>query len=133
MKRIYYPYTEWEDYLHGMYRKEKDKDYTLDSFNLLTNLEDLYKAMKTVSESWTKCASMNLTNSSINHQAWLGQSACCFSFKAPEEHTRNAWWMMTDRQRIEANKIADQVKKEWLEIYKYGKQLSLFYFVYMYI
>ena len=49
----------------------------------------------------------NLTAHSINHQAWIGHAAAYLAHKLPESITREAWRLLTDQQREDANVMAD--------------------------
>jgi hypothetical protein len=43
----------------------------------------------------------------------LGQAACNIELKINEECTRLSWVRLTDKQREQANNIANIVIKEW--------------------
>ena len=131
MKPVYYHYTLWEDYQNGMYDEVKEgrSERIKKAIYLLTNDDLCYKFMKKVTQEWVYATEQTFTNRSINHQAFLGQTACNMYAGIKEDETREAWGHLTNAQRYRANKIADRVHDEWLRDYekKSGQyQISLF-------
>lgn len=131
MKQVFYPYTKWEDFRNGMYDelKEGRGNRVKQAAEILSNPELLYKCMKRVTQEWKYATEQELTNPSINHQAFLGQAACNIYAGIKEDETREAWGTLTNEQRIEANKTADKVDMEWQKEYMKGQigyQYSLF-------
>jgi hypothetical protein len=55
----------------------------------------------------------NLTDTNQNRKAWLGHAACYLAFECPEDVTREAWGQLTERQRTEANAMADIGIAKW--------------------
>lgn len=115
MKQRYYHYTAWEDFKHGMYDEEKENrpERVQKAVELLTDLESLYEQMTRVTIEWKYATEQNLTNANINHQAFLGQTACSIWAGVHEDETREAWGVLTCEQRYKANRVADRVFKEW--------------------
>ena len=125
MKRVFYPYDLWEDYQNGMYNEDKNnRQLRIDkALKLFDDLDLLYFYMKKVVKTWVYATEHNLTNSSMNHQAWLGQCACSLFFGIHEDETRQAWGLLTDEQRQLANNVADKVYNEWKESYLNEKEI----------
>lgn len=119
IKQVFYHYTLWEDYQNRMYDeiKEGRKERINEAINLLSNEKLLYQQMKRVTNEWKIATEQNFTNNQINHQAFLGQCACNIYKGVKEDETREAWGLLTNEQRIKANKIADIVYCEWQEQY----------------
>jgi hypothetical protein len=69
--------------------------------------------MEKVIAEWEIATEYNLSNAEINRKAWLGQAACCCYAGVHEDETREAWGLMTDAQRSEANRIAACIIKRW--------------------
>ena len=115
MKQRYYHYTTWEDFKHGMYDEDKENRHerVQKAVELLTDLENLYEQMTRVTIQWKYATEQNLTNANINHQAFLGQTACSIWAGVHEDETREAWGVLTCEQRYKANRVADRVFKEW--------------------
>lgn len=115
MKQIYHHYTEWEDFQNGMYNEDKQgrESRILKAVALLSDPEELYKQMTKVTELWVKSTEQNLTDNSINHQAFLGQTACAIWEGIHEDETREAWGRLNNEQRYRANRVADRVDEEW--------------------
>lgn len=120
MKRIYHDYRNWECYNNGMYiLREKDLkvDYVDGCLTLFKNTKELKKQMERTIKEWHYSTQQNMTNKSMNRQAWLGQAACNIYLKATEEETRSAWWLLNDEEREKANCVADEVIKQWEDFY----------------
>ena len=119
MKKIYYHYTEWEDYQNGMYKKrftkQQENELIKKSETLLKNPKQLYEKMKEVTTKWKHSSKINLSNYSCNRQAWLGAAACCIFHTCPEHLTKQAWHNLNESQKTEANKIADKIILEFME------------------
>ena len=121
MKPIYYRYELWEDYQNGMFHKKQDnkeEERKQKAVLFFKNLKLLYEKMKYVAENWKHSAEMTFTNTSINHQAWLGQASNCLYTGCCEEETIEVWHLLSEEERNEANKVADKVYYEWLEKYR---------------
>lgn len=111
-----------------MYSKHHDdpEHCILESLELLSSPTELYDVMMNVISKWPYSSEHNLTDTSINRQAWLGQAACCYNHGSPEEHTCRAWWALNERQRVEANIVADRVIQHYEQWHKSRNQYSLF-------
>lgn len=120
MIQRFYHYTMWEDFKNRMYDEVKDgrADRIKKAIKLLTDTKTLYAQMTRVTNEWKYATEQNLTNASINHQAFLGQTACNIWQGIKEDETREAWGHLTCEQRYRANKVADQVYKEWRQRYE---------------
>jgi len=130
MERIYHHYLLWEDWKKGMYEKdgrnlEEQQKLSMFAKNLLSNpvlFENI--ALRVISE-WKYATEFNLSNTSRNRQAWLGQASCCFAYGVPEYITKMGWHMLTEEQQKEANKIADEVINQWENRQKCQKNTSI--------
>lgn len=119
IKRIYHPYTSWEDYNNGMWREIKDKEERADLLKKAIEFigdHKLYgKYMIKVIENWTITCEHNLTDSSLNKQAWIGHCACSLAINCPEDITREAWNYLTKEQQDLANREADKAIRLWIQ------------------
>lgn len=115
MQRIFHHYSLWEDYHAGMYDESKDgrAERVQNAAEILGTPDVCRKAMEKVVAEWKISTEYNLSNIEINRKAWLGQAACCCWAGIHEDETREAWGIMTDAQRIEANRIAACIIKKW--------------------
>lgn len=111
----YIHYKKWEGYQAGMYAKpSKDSETLIElSIKLFSDPYKLKLAMQRVVIEWPLETMHNLANGGLNRRSWLGQSACFIDHGIPEIINRNAWNALTDEQRKEANKVADEVIKQW--------------------
>ena len=131
MKQVFYHYTLREDFQNGMYNEIKDgrQERVLQAAKILSDTDLLYVCMKRVTAEWKIATEIELTNPNVNHQAFLGQSACAIYAGIKEDETREAWGLLTDDQRRKANKVADRVDMEWATEYmkdKDGYQFTFF-------
>lgn len=117
MERIFYRYELWEDYKNGMYAESKNgrAERVKRAASILGNAELCRKAMEKVVAEWLIATEYNFSNAGINRKAWLGQAACSCWAGIHEDETREAWGLMTDAQRDEANRIAHQIITEWVK------------------
>lgn len=115
--RRYYPYTEWEDYIAGMWRivpKYEEPVWLQVAFQFTADA-DLYGAwMLRAVAAWPIASEHNLANEGMNRWAWIGHAACCLATGCPEYLTRQAWGMLTDEQRDEANWRAEIALLMWI-------------------
>lgn len=111
MNRVYHKYTEWEDFKNGMYDTDNGNYNELlnDAVLLLSNDNLFYETALKVIESWVISTKENLTNINSNRRAWIGQASCCYAYGVSETITRDAWALLTDLQRYNANKVADKI------------------------
>lgn len=130
MERIFHHYNKWEDYHAGMYAESKEcrKERVALAAFILGTPEICTKAMEKVVSEWKNATEYNLSNAEINRKAWLGQAACSCYTGIHEDETREAWGIMTETQRIEANRIAANIIKRWVAEREFQEmpQLTLF-------
>lgn len=116
-KRIWHPYWKWEDMQAGMWRlvsaKEEAASYLKEAIAFTGNARLYGDWMLRVVEEWPYSCEHNLTDQSLNKQAWIGHAACCLARGCPEQITRQAWSLLSDEARIAANLRADEAIKEW--------------------
>lgn len=117
MKQVFHPYDEWEGFRAGMYDpcKTGRTDRVMTAKQLLSNPEKLKQYMELVTVEWPNETEHVLTDQSISHRAWLGQSACNLYGNIREDETREAWGYLTNKQRLDANRVADMVDRKWCE------------------
>ena len=115
MQRIFHHYSLWEDYHAGMYDESKDgrAERVQRAAEILGTPAVCREAMEKVIAEWPISTEYNLSNLEINRKAWLGQAACCCYAGIHEDETREAWGIMTDPQRAEANRIAADIIRKW--------------------
>lgn len=117
MKQIFKPYTEWEDFINGMYdisKKDNENDLIEKSISLLRNELMFFNVAFEMCNLWVVSASVNLSNVQTNRQSWIGQASCCYQFGVPEIITRIAWNKLTEIEKIKANLVADKIIR-WYE------------------
>ena len=125
MERVYYHFRLWEDFKNGLYNlNEIDKPGLLikKCASLLKDNKKFYDTMIKVITEWRHSTEVNMTNTSRNRQAWLGQSSCCYLFHAPEYITKIAWRTLTQDEQQQANDNADKIINLWEKLYSFHKK-----------
>lgn len=120
MNRIYHHYEKWEDNKHGLYllKDEKKEENIIKNIELLKNIKELEKYMNKVIKEWKYSCEQNLSNTTMNRQAYLGQSACCLHHGSPAVTTRSSWVKLNKDEQDKANKTADKIIKKWENKYE---------------
>jgi hypothetical protein len=116
VKRIYHHYEKWEDYKNGMWRRasKQEHDKLFKKAKEFTGNAELYGSwMLKVLDAWPFSCEQNLSDTGINRWAWIGHAAVSLALKIPESVVREAWFSLTNQQREDANKKADQAVQEW--------------------
>lgn len=114
MKRIFHPFWTWEDI--GMWRdtsKEEQQSMLPIAVEFTGNAKLYGAAMMRVLDEYPIACEQNLTASSVNQQAWIGHAAAYLEHCLPEYVTREAWGLLSQEQRDEANAMADRAIHEW--------------------
>lgn len=116
MKRIFHHYEKWEDWKDGLYAldvQNPEEILIARATRLLRDVDHLRLAMLRVVHRWPNSAEVNLSNTSRNRQAWLGQAAACWACGATEDLTKEAWHRLTIAEQDAANLVADYVIAVW--------------------
>lgn len=115
-RQIFVHYELWEDYHAGMWRKvaKDEEEIFLKMAIKFTGDHILYgRAMLRVTQEWPNTCMHNLTNPSLNKRAFIGHAACALEINCPEYIVRQAWWKLTEEQRVLADKQADNAINLW--------------------
>lgn len=116
-QRIYHPWDRWEDYPAGFYEnlsgneKVEKIQAVLEMFSSPAVTEHY---MRRVISEWPNSCEHNLTNSSMNRIAYLGQAACCLYGGVPSTVTMEAWSQLDKSLQDRADAIAGKILQEWL-------------------
>jgi len=114
VKRVYRPFTEWEEIEHNMWGCVQDKKLWLKKAIKFTSDHKLYgRFMMRVVNEWPVSCENALTDMTLNRKAWVGHAAAALAIGCPEDITRQAWGMLTDEQQLLANKKADRAIRVW--------------------
>lgn len=123
-KRVYHPYSEWEEVKYNMWGTVSDRDSKLLEAIEFTGNHILYGSyMRKVVEEWPISCENALTDYFLNRKAWLGHAACALAIQCPEDIIRLAWGKLTDEQQLLANKEAERAIQTWEYNYIKGKEL----------
>lgn len=122
MERIYHPHWLWEDYVNGFYENVSGEQKKLCISKCLEMFNDenlTIENMNFVVDNWKHSMEHNLTNNSMNHIAYIGQSACCNYFKIPNSITMECWSKLSKDVQQRANKNAISAIERWKENNKF--------------
>lgn len=115
--QIYTPYWEWEDWVNGMWSTISTDEQLKQAIEFTGDTELYGMAMGEVATAWPRTMLNSLTNPSINKRAFLGHCAVSYVINIPEHVTRAAWKFLTDKQRIDADAVAQKTIDTWKENY----------------
>lgn len=117
MKQVFHAAQTWEEYPAGMWRAvtnpEERQSYITASAALMKDLGAFLEAMLKAVDKWPISCEHQLTNQSINHQAWLGHAGCCIATNSPEDCTRLGWHTLNQAEQDAANLAANQAYEIW--------------------
>lgn len=120
MHRKFHHYEELEEYHAGMWRivrGDKRKQFIEAASDLMRSPDEFKLAMQEAVGAWPKSCEHNLTADAVNRIAWLGHAGCCVGVKSPEDCTRLGWHTLNDAEQKEANRVAAEVLREWINGY----------------
>lgn len=117
IKPVWINYSQWEDFLNGMYQNGNDKEIVRQCYEILT-ADNLKENMTDTTITYEISTRVNFTNKMFNPVSWLGQATCNLLIGATAQETCQAWMMMTKEQQTKANDIAKEVIKEWRKKYE---------------
>lgn len=118
MKRIYHPWTVWEDYKHNFYggvSEDFQRDNTLALYaSLLRDLPRFEAALKVITTEWKYSCEHNLTHEGMNRVAYLGQTSCALVYKVPHTLSMSGYNLLTDAEKTGADGMAQKYLDLWL-------------------
>lgn len=123
-KRVYHPVWDWEENKFNMWGDVSNRAaYLKKAISFTSDHKKYGRFMNRVVNEWRISCENALTDYSINRKAWVGHAACALAMGCPEDITRQAWGMLTDEQRILANREAEAAIQRWER--SYAKSLGL--------
>lgn len=114
LKRIWLPIDTWEEIGFNMWGEVASRRLHLQRAVIFTGNHRLYgRYMQRVTVEWPNSCINALTDYNLNRKAWIGHAACALALRCPENITRQAWGLLTNEQRILANRKADRAIQSW--------------------
>lgn len=115
--RIFHTADKWEATNFGFFlpkMKDKSNAEAEELFaSFIGNLSEFEAGIHRVFKEWPNSCEHNLTNSSMNRIAWLGQAAACIERGIPSAH-RNGFYLLSETQQKQANELALKYINIWL-------------------
>ncbi len=116
--RIFHTFDKWEAVPAGFFSpgvKGKTKDECEAEYcTFLGDLHAFEAGMTKVFQEWPHSCEHNLTNSSMNRIAWLGQAAACAARGLPSTF-RGGFALLPQSKQDEANALAHKHLNLWLK------------------
>jgi hypothetical protein len=123
-KRVWHPYTEWEEVKFNMWGRVDDRQLYLKKAIEFTGNHELYGSfMNRVINEWPVSCENALTDYFMNRKAWIGHAACALAIQCPEDITRQAWKELSYEQQYLANQKASRAIRAWENNYIQSQQL----------
>lgn len=114
LPRVYRPISDWEEVRHNMWGAVSDRSAWIERAKRFTSRHKVYgRYMRRVIREWPVSCENALTDYRINRRAWVGHAACALAFRCPEDIVRTAWGLLTDEQRILADREAERAIALW--------------------
>ena len=123
IKRSYFHYEKLEEFKSNMWKTITGslRINLIDKAYIFTSNTELYGFwLMQVLDQWPYSCIHNLSATEINRQAWIGHAACALAMGIPEDLTRCAWHLLTEKQQNDANAKADQAILKWEKVYFRG-------------
>ncbi len=79
------------------------------SIKLLSDENEFYNAGLKLLSEWKISCDENLSNTSQNRIAFIGQACCSLIYKVPEIITKSAWKRIDLQTQLKANAIAQKI------------------------
>ena len=120
MKKVYFHFNDLEEFHGGMWRgvhASQRSEFPEKAAALMRDTDGFTAAMRMAVLNWPNSCAQNLSNSSINHLAWLGHAGCCIATASPEDCTRAGWSLLNQDEQDAANAAAQTVVNEWRASY----------------
>ena len=114
LKRVWLSIDQWEEIPANMWGEVVNRRIFLQRALIFTGNHRLYgRYMQRVTLEWPNSCANALTDYNLNRKAWIGHAACALALHCPEDITRQAWGLLTNEQRILANRQADRAIQSW--------------------
>lgn len=114
LERIYHDCRKWEEVAHNMWGEAVDAKADLEQAEAFTGDSEIYGYfMMRVVKEWPISCENALTDYALNRKAWVGHAAVALALRIPEHITRTAWGLLTDEQRVLANRKAERAIQQW--------------------
>lgn len=123
--RIYHRYEKWECYPAGFFGEHPPKGLTEEDCQrkyaeFLRDIPAFETASYKVLEAWPNSCEHNLTNSTMNRIAWMGQAAMCIHTGIPSKY-RGGYHLLAPDEQIRADETALKVINYWMFFRGYGE------------
>jgi hypothetical protein len=115
--RIFHTFDKWESVKAGFFspglKGRKKEECEAEYCAFLGDLNEFERGIQKVFQEWPNSCEHNLTNSSMNRIAWIGQSAACAARGLPSTF-RAGFSMLPIEKQNEANELALKYLNIWL-------------------
>jgi hypothetical protein len=124
VQRIYHRWEKWECYKAGFFEVHPPKGMTEEECQnkyaiFLKDLKLFEKTAYNVIDNWKNSCEHNLTNTTMNRIAWLGQASMCYLYGIPAKY-RGGYHLLSKSEQKQADLIALKVINYWMFLNGYG-------------
>jgi len=120
MKQIFHNHEKWECLKAGFFKTKVEGKTTEECqqeyCDFLKDDELFRAALERVTNEWLFSCEHNLTNTSVNRIAWLGQASMCLAKGIPSKFC-GGFNLLTKDQQDKANETAKEYLDKWIENY----------------
>jgi len=116
MTRIWHPWHLWEDYKVGFYGNasvSKEKNNLENYANIFRDIPEFERILNIIITEWKYSCEHNLTNSSLNRIAYMGQAAAALKYGIPHMVGSAAYNCLTEEQKALADNAAAKYISLW--------------------
>ncbi len=104
----------WEEVKFNMWGEITGKKEAMRRAVQFTGNHRLYgRYMMRVVNEWRYSCENGLTDSSLNHKAFIGHCAAAMALRLPENIVREAWGRLSNEQRYKADMAAKRAIEWW--------------------
>lgn len=119
MNQVFAHYEHWEDWAAGMYAAlhsiPNPAAAVAASLDLFRSRHEFRAACRQVITAWPVASAVNLTDTTQNRRAWLGQASHCLELGIPAAATCQAWNQLTSTTKAAANKDAQTIITRYVQ------------------
>jgi ParB-like nuclease domain len=117
LSRIFHTFDKWEAVNAGFFApglKDRDKEECEQEYGAFLADKELFSSgIERVFKEWPNSCEHNLTNSSMNRIAWIGQAAACIVLGLPSAY-RGGFSQLPQDMQTAANMVALEHLNKWL-------------------
>lgn len=125
MSKFFYNYKIWECKNSNFYLGVRSGDVNR-ALDIMRDSKVWGLKMKRLLDRWPVSCNQSLSDNSINKKAWIGQASMACFYNISAATTKKCWFLLSEEEKLLANKKADLVYKLWRLKCQSSVQISMF-------